>query len=162
MTGPERAFEAVVCDHYSYVLHASPYTHPTMCHGTEPRFKRFSFVDRKVLLFLEKFCLTAIDIIKLPEFHYASSEEMERRRQEKILEAKHRCDEMKPNLFVILDPDRQLHKKTITFNDARAADRRGPHHDRDDSRAPTDIRHRRPISTPARTAAKSQQRSRTP
>lgn len=134
MTSPERAFEAVVRDHYSDVLHASPYTHPATCLGTEPRFKRSPFVDRQVLLFLEKLRLTANDIVKLPEFRYASSEEKERRRQEKILKAKRRCDERKPNFFVIQDPDRQRHKKAITFDDARAADKRGPHHDRDDSR----------------------------
>ncbi|VDP22460.1 unnamed protein product [Heligmosomoides polygyrus] len=65
-----------------------------------------------------------------------------KRKQERVLKAKRRCDK-KPKLFVIQDLDRQYHNKPITFNDARAADRRGPPH-RHDSRGA----HRHPSPPP--------------
>lgn len=135
--------------------HASFYTHPaTPWDGAS--IQAFSFVDRSVLLFLEKLRLAAKDIIKLPEFHYTSSEEKERRRLKKIL-----CDERKPNLFVIQDPDQQHHKEPITFNDARQQTGEDRTTIATIREVLTDIRHHRTSGTSASTT-ESLQRSTTP
>ncbi|VDO73341.1 unnamed protein product [Heligmosomoides polygyrus] len=76
-----------------------------------------------------------------------------REEAEKILKAKRRCDERKPNFFVIQDSDRQRHNKPMTFNGARAAKRRGPY-DRDDSRGG----HRHPSPPSKKHAGKDHRR----
>lgn len=131
MTRPERAFEGVVRDHYSDILESVPYTHPAMCLGTEPRYKRSPYLDRQILLFLEKVRLSANDLIKLPEFYNVSPEEKERRRQQKIIKAKRRYEERKPNFWVIEDPHRQRHKKSISFKEPKQLRKTAHYHDSD-------------------------------
>ncbi|KAL6743237.1 hypothetical protein Aduo_016303 [Ancylostoma duodenale] len=72
LTGPTRNFEAIVRDHYSDVLEKAPYTHPALCLGADPRFKRSPFMGRQILLFLEKLRLTVDDLIKLCPFDFSS------------------------------------------------------------------------------------------
>ncbi|KIH54929.1 hypothetical protein ANCDUO_14921, partial [Ancylostoma duodenale] len=100
ITQPSRNFDVLVRDHYGEVLEQTPHTHPATCLGTDPRNKRPPFTDRQILLFLEKLRLTVNDIMRIPEFEYASAELRERRRREKIAKAKRRCEERKPNFFV--------------------------------------------------------------
>ncbi|RCN30316.1 hypothetical protein ANCCAN_23907 [Ancylostoma caninum] len=115
LTGLTRNFEAIVRDHYSDVLEKAPYTHPALCLGADPRFKRSPFVGRQILLFLEKLRLTVDDLIKLRPFDFASLELKERRRKEKIARAKRRCEERMPNFYVIEDPNRRRHQRNISF-----------------------------------------------
>ncbi|KAK6014407.1 zinc knuckle [Ostertagia ostertagi] len=68
MTTADRGFEAIVRDHYTEVLESAPYTHPAMCLGTDPRFKRSPFNGRQIVLFLEKLRVTIADILRLREF----------------------------------------------------------------------------------------------
>ncbi|EPB65351.1 integrase core domain protein [Ancylostoma ceylanicum] len=119
MTQPSRNFDALVRDHYGDVLEQSPYTHPALCLGTDPRHKRAPFTDRQILLFLEKLRMTVNDVIRLPEFDYASKELKDKRRQEKKVKAKRRQDERKPNYFVIEDPERRRHNRAISFEEPR-------------------------------------------
>ncbi|KAL6723886.1 hypothetical protein Aduo_018843 [Ancylostoma duodenale] len=94
-------------------------TPPATCLGTDPRNKTAPFTDRQILLFLEKLGLTVNDIMRIPEFEYASAELRERRRREKIAKAKRRREERKPNFFVIEDPERKRHSRAITFEDLK-------------------------------------------
>ncbi|KAK6018626.1 retroviral aspartyl protease, partial [Ostertagia ostertagi] len=115
MTTADRGFEAIVRDHYTEVLESAPYTHPAMCLGTDPRFKRSPFNGRQIVLFLEKLRVTIADILRLREFKAASNELKEARRAEKAARAKRRRDEFKPNFYVIADPERARHHLNISF-----------------------------------------------
>ncbi|EYB85940.1 hypothetical protein Y032_0288g1490 [Ancylostoma ceylanicum] len=119
MTQPSRNFDALVSDHCGDVLEQSPYTHPALSLGTDPRHKRAPFKDQEILLFIEKLRMTVNDVIRLPEFNYASKELKDKRRQDKKVTAKHRQDERKPNYFVIEDPERRRHNRTISFEEPR-------------------------------------------
>ncbi|CAJ0593826.1 unnamed protein product [Cylicocyclus nassatus] len=84
ITDPRRNFEALVRDHYSDVLDAAPYTHPAVCLGTTPRRNSTStLTDKQMLLFLEKMRITIADLIRLPEFDFASTQLREQRAREK-------------------------------------------------------------------------------
>ncbi|VDK83120.1 unnamed protein product [Cylicostephanus goldi] len=108
ITDPRRNFEALVRDHYSDVLDAAPYTHPAVCLGTTPRRNSTStLTDKQMLLFLEKMRITIADLIRLPEFNFASAQLREQRAREKARARKRRREERMPNFWVIEDPQRK-------------------------------------------------------
>ncbi|KIH61645.1 hypothetical protein ANCDUO_08077 [Ancylostoma duodenale] len=119
ITEPSRNFDALVRDHYGDVLEQSPHTHRATCLGTDPSRKRAPYTDRQILLFLEKLRLIVNDVIRFPEFEFASPELKAKRRRDKMAKAKRRRDEMRPNYFVIEDPHRQRHTRTISFEEHR-------------------------------------------
>ncbi|KIH69338.1 hypothetical protein ANCDUO_00324 [Ancylostoma duodenale] len=119
MTQPSRNFDALVRDYYGEVLRQSPYTHPAICLGTDPRHKRAPFTDRQILLFLEKLRMSVNDLMRLPKFEYASAELKEKRRRDKMVKAKRRIDEREPNYYVIEDPERRRHSRAISFEEPR-------------------------------------------
>ncbi|XGW03175.1 hypothetical protein V3C99_014849 [Haemonchus contortus] len=120
MTTPDRGFEAVVRDHYSEVLDTAPYTHPAICLGTDPRFKKTPFIGRQIVLYLEKMRITMSDILRLEEFKPASDQLKEKRREEQAAKRRRRRDEFKPNFFVIADPERR--RQDLQFSFRRPSD----------------------------------------
>ncbi|VDL69049.1 unnamed protein product [Nippostrongylus brasiliensis] len=135
MTAPERAFDAIVRDHYSDVLEQAPYSHPAMCLGTRPRKGNALLSADQVVLFLKKLRVTVSDLIRIDEFDYASPELKEHRRREKLLKERRRKEEHKPNFWVIQDPRRRRQQMKITFRDPRH-DSRKRRRLNDHSRAP--------------------------
>ncbi|KAK6017953.1 zinc knuckle, partial [Ostertagia ostertagi] len=115
MTAPQRVFEAIVRDHYSDVLEGAPYTHPAGCLGTHPRRAKCQFGGYQIRLFLDKLRLTVNDLIKMDEFEMASPELRDRRRQEKLTKRRRRREERMPNFYVIEDPNRTRHHRSLSF-----------------------------------------------